>query len=164
MPDGGFDLTDPYNPKINTNKVGGLNPGAYRLVVEIQGKKTYVNFRVKGNLDIVNQTVTYQPVTGDSVSTFYKPGTKWEFVDKALAGTRVPLYVSAVVDGDIDLLSAAGQNYSLTVAAGMNIYTTKDGNEAAVFPRTIGETGVDTVWASESRRMPARSLSAKPNI
>lgn len=145
---GGFDLTDPYNPKINTNKVGGLNPGAYRLVVEIQGKKTYVNFRVKGNLDIVNQTVTYQPVTGDSVSTFYKPGTKWEFVDKALAGTRVPLYVSAVVDGDIDLLSAAGQNYSLTVAAGMNIYTTKDGNEAAVFPRTIGETGVDTVWAS----------------
>ena len=145
---GGFDLTDPYNPKINTNKVGGLNPGAYRLVVEIQGKKTYVNFRVKGNLDIVNQTVTYQPVTGDSVSTFYKPGTKWEFVDKALAGTRVPLYVSAVVDGDIDLLSAAGQNYSLTVAAGMNVYTTKDGNETAVFPRTIGETGVDTVWAS----------------
>ena len=87
-----------------------MNPGAYRLVVEIQGKKTYVNFRVKGNLDIVNQTVTYKPVTGDSVSTFYKPGTKWEFVDKALAGTRVPLYVSAVVDGDIDLLSAAGQN------------------------------------------------------
>ncbi len=147
---GGFDLTDPYNPVINTNKVGGLNPGAYRLVVEIQGKKTYVNFRVKGNLDIVNQTVTYQPVTGDSVSAHYPAGTKWEFVGQALAGTRVPLYVSAVADGDIDLLSAAGQNYSLTVAAGMNLYTSKDGNEVAVFPRTIGESGVDTVWASVS--------------
>ncbi len=157
---GGFDLTDPYNPKINTNKAGGLNPGSYRLVIEVDGKKTYINFRIKGNLDLVNQTVTYNPLDGDSVSTFYKAGTEWNFVDKAIAGTRVPLYVSAVAEGDIDLLSAVGQNYSLTTSAGMMVYTSKTGDEVAAFPRTIDSTGVDTLWATVS----LGGMTASPEV
>ena len=154
---GGFDLTDPYKPKINTNAIGGLNPGSYRLVVEIQGKKTYVNFRVKGNLDVVNQTVTYQPVTGDSISTYYKAGTKWEFVGAALAGTRVPVYISAVADGDIDLLSAVGQKYSLTTSAGVQVYSSKTG-DTLVTSGVIDDSGVDTVWLE----VPLAGMTATP--
>ena len=152
---GGFDLSDPFNPKVNKDKINGLAPGSYRLVIDVcdaQGAncdakaKTYINFRIKGNLDVMTQTSTYVVNAGDDASPTYKNNTKWEFVGKGLAGSRVPVYVSAFADGGVDLLSAVGQSYSLLLDKGMQAFASKTGETPVTFPKTVGATGIDTIW------------------
>ena len=155
---GGFDLSDQFNPKVYPDKINKLSPGSYRLVIEFCNKngkceeksRTYINFRIKGNLDIMTKTSTYTVNKGDSASTYYKTGAKWTYVDKGLAGTRVPVYVSAFADGEVDLLGAVGQTYSLTLSAGMKAYTTQTGTEEVKFPDTVGVTGIDTIWLEQT--------------
>lgn len=155
---GGINLKDPFAPKIDVSKMSGLPPGSYRLVIDFcdtQGAcdekaRTYINFRIKGNLDVVSRTVGYNPGKGDEVSKFYAAGTKWEYVDKAMAGTRVPVYISAVTESDIDPLSGVGQKYTLTLSEGMVAYAAKTGDAVVTFPREIDSTGVDTVWIYQS--------------
>ena len=152
---GGIDLSNPFNPKVKKN-IKGLAPGSYRLVIELcnmngncDGRaRTYINFRIQGNLDVMTQTSTYTVNAGDERSPYYTSGTKWTFVDKGLAGSRVPVYVSAFADGGVDLLSAIGQMYTLNLAAGMVAYTSQTGDTQVTWPKTINETGVDTIWVS----------------
>jgi len=99
-----------------------------------------------GNLDVMTQTSTYVVNAGDEASTFYKNGTKWEFVGKGLAGSRVPVYVSAFADGGVDLMSAVGQKYTIVLDKGMTAYTTKTGDTQVTWPRTVGPSGIDTIW------------------
>lgn len=163
---GGIDLNDPFNPKVNVNKITGLGPGSYRLVitaVEKSGKesKTYISFRIKGNLDVLTMNATYSPQKGDEVSKFYAAGSKWTFVNKALAGTRVPIYISAPDDqGGIDLLSAADQNYTLKVGAGVSVYRKANDKTALKTPYngTVDSTGVDTLWIT----LPLDALGENP--
>jgi len=151
---GGFDLSDPFNPKVNKNKINGLAPGSYRLVIDVcdasgacdTKAKTYINFRIQGSLDVMTQTSTYVVNAGDEASTFYKNGTKWEFVGKGLAGSRVPVYVSAFADGGVDLLGAVGQSYSLMLDKGMVAYASKTGETPVTFPKQVGPSGIDTIW------------------
>lgn len=151
---GGVNLKDQFNPKITVDKMSGLTPGSYRLVIDFcnaQGQcdekaRTYVNFRIKGNLDIVTRDVTYTVAQGDEKSPYFENGTKWKFEGKAMAGARVPVYVSAVVDESIDPLSAVGQKYTLTLDEGMKAYTSKTGDTEVKFPKQVNETGVDTIW------------------
>ena len=153
---GGIDLSDPFNPKVNKNKIKGLAPGSYRLVIELcnmngncDGRaRTYINFRVTGNLDVMTQSSTYVVYAGDEKSPFYASGTKWTYANKGLSGSRVPIYVSAFADGGVDLLSAIGQTYTLNLAAGMVAYTSQTGDTQVTWPKTINETGVDTIWVS----------------
>lgn len=157
---GGFDLSNKFSPKVYPDKINKLSPGSYRLVIEFcdkQGKcedksKTYINFRIKGNLDIMTKTSTYTVNKGDSSSTYYKSGTKWTFVDKGLAGTRVPVYVSAFADGEVDLLGAVGQSYTLTLSAGMNAYASQTDTTKLNLSqsRTVGVTGIDTIWIEQT--------------
>ena len=136
------------------NKIRGLAPGSYRLVIDFYEKngnldakaRTYINFRIQGNLDVMTQTSAYTVNAGDEKSPYYTSGTKWTFVDKALAGTRVPVYVSAFADGEVDLLSAIGQTYTLSLAAGMTAYTSKIGDTQVTWPKTVGASGIDTIW------------------
>ena len=154
---GGFDLSDQFNPKIYPEKINKLSPGSYRLVIEFCNKngeceeksKTYINFRIKGRLDVMTQNSTYVVYAGDEKSPFYASGTKWTFVDKGLAGSRVPIYVSAFADGEVDLLGAIGQTYTLSLAAGMTAYTSKIGDTQVTWPRAVGLSGIDTIWVSQ---------------
>ena len=155
---GGIDLSNPFTPKVNVEKINGLAPGSYRLVIDFcdlagncnEKARTYINFRIKGNVDVMTQTSTYTVNAGDEKSPFYNSGAKWEFVGAGLAGTRVPVYVSAFADGGVDLLSAIGQPYTLTLDKGMKAYTAKTGGEDITGARrTIGETGIDTVWVTQ---------------
>ena len=163
---GGFDLSDPFNPKVKADKISGLAPGSYRLVIDFYDKngyldpkaRTYINFRIKENLDVVTQTSTYKVNAGDEKSPYYTSGTKWTFVDKGLAGSRVPVYVSAFADGGVDLLGAVGQKYTLDLAAGMVAYTSKIGDTQVTWPKTINETGVDTIWVT----VPLDALATSP--
>ena len=151
---GGIDLSDPFAPKVNTEKINGLAPGSYRLVIDFcetngtcnEKARTYINFRIKGNLDVMTQTSTYTVNAGDEKSPFYASGSKWTFVGEGLAGSRVPVYVSAFADGGVDLLSAVGQKYTLVLDKGMTAYTSKTGDGVVAWPKTIGESGIDTIW------------------
>ena len=151
---GGIDLSDQFSPKVNTDKINGLAPGSYRLVIDFcetngtcnEKARTYINFRIKGNLDVMTQTSTYTVNAGDEKSLVYASGTKWDFVDKGLAGSRVPVYVSAFADGGVDLLSAIGQKYTLVLDKGMVAYTTKTGDTQVTWPKEINQSGIDTIW------------------
>ena len=144
---GGIDLSNPKIPVVYPDKISGLPPGSYRLVIDVEGKKTHYNFRIKGNLGIVSKDVTFFNVDGET--SVYATGTKWTFVGKGLAGTRVPIYISAPDDqGGVDLMSAPGQNYTLTLTSGVTLYKTKDGAEALTIPYSsqVNATGIDTLW------------------
>ena len=152
---GGINIADPFNPIINTDKITGLAPGSYRLVIDFyktgsatpeEKARTYISFRIKGNLDVMTQTSVYTVNAGDEKSEFYKNGDKWEFVGEGLAGSRVPVYVSAFADGGVDLLGAVGQTYTLILDKGMTAYTSMMGDATVSWPRTIGPSGIDTVW------------------
>lgn len=45
---GGIDLTDPKKPVIYPDRITGLAAGSYRMLIEIEGKRTYYQFRIKG--------------------------------------------------------------------------------------------------------------------
>ena len=144
---GGIDLSNPKKPVVYPEKITGLAPGSYRLWFEVDGKKAYYQFRVKGNLGIVHSDVVFSDV--DEAGAAYPNNTKWTFVDKALAGTRIPIYVSAPDDmGGVDIISAPGQTYTLVLTAGANIYKSKDDTTPLVIPYAgqVNETGIDTFW------------------
>ena len=145
----GIDLTNPKVPVIYPNNIFGLPPGSYRLVIEVNAKKTYYNFRVKGNLGIVSENVTFENFAGEA--SVYATGTKWKFVDKAMAGTRVPIYVSAPDDqGGVDLITASDQSYTLSLTAGATLYKTNDPADMTPLPSpysgVVNPTGIDTFW------------------
>ena len=146
----GIDLRNPRAPVVYPDKMQGLAPGAYLLLIEVDGKKTRYKFRVKGNLGIVNRDVTFENVDQE-IGLAYESGTQWKFVDKALAGTRVPIYISAPAeDGSVDIISAVGQTYTLNISGGANIYKTKDAPASDIVPvpytGRVNETGIDTFW------------------
>lgn len=146
---GGIDLTNRFDPKINTSKLSGLAPGSYKLWIYIDGSKTSISLRVKGNLEVVNRNTKYAPAKGDEVvdPKCFSSGATWKFEGKVLAGTRFPMYVSAYStdEGLMDPLSAVGSSYSLNIP-GVNIYNNMKDSTKAKFPRTIGDCGVDTIY------------------
>lgn len=146
---GGIDLTNRFDPKINTAKLNGLAPGSYKLWIYIDGSKTSISLRVKGNLEVVNRNTKYAPAKGDEVvdPKCFSSGATWKFEGKVLAGTRFPMYVSAYStdEGLMDPLSAVGSSYSLNIP-GVNIYNNMKDSTKAKFPRTIGDCGVDTIY------------------
>lgn len=150
---GGIDLTNPKVPVIYPDRLMGLTPGNYRLYMEVNGKSSYYNFRIKGNLDVVANDVVFYNI--DNEESVYPSNTKWTFVDKALAGNRIPLYISAPDDqGGVDLISAVNQNYTLQLSEGAVVYGTNNPDDPnynvplASLSRTIGATGIDTVWVT----------------
>ena len=144
---GGIDLTNPKVPKFNQEKITGLAPGTYYLAITVDGKTAYHKFKVKGNLDIVTTDVEFPNTDGDA--NIYPAGTKWKFEGMGLAGTRLPIYISAPDDqGTVDLASAANQAYTLTLSAGAQLYKNKDDQAPLSVPYhgMINETGIDTLW------------------
>ena len=146
---GGINLANPRVPIVNPDKITGLAPGSYRLYVEVNGKKNYFQFRVKGNLGIVTRDVEF--VNVDEEAAAYNSGTKWKFVGDGMAGTRVPVYISAPDDyGGVDLLSAPGQSYVLNVSAGVTLYASNDPADVTPLPSpysgVVNATGIDTIW------------------
>lgn len=149
---GGINLADTnyYHPSINTNNMTGLKEGSYRLWIDVDGKKTYMNFRVMGNtkIDVVNKDMTY----AGNASSAYKKGTKWEFVGEAAAGTLVPVYISKISGSTLDLEGAAGEAYKIYYGSEFSgaIYTAKEKGDMITSKTSlkIDSTGVDTLWVT----------------
>lgn len=149
---GGINLADTnyYHPSINTNNIVGLPEGSYRLWINVDGKKTYMNFRVMGNtkIDVVNKDMTY----AGNASTIYPKGTAWNFVGAATAGTMVPIYISKISGTTLDLEGAAGESYKIYYDPEFNgaIYTARENGEfvTSKTPLTVNPSGVDTLWVT----------------
>jgi len=154
-----INLTNPKNPTIDLNGVTGIAPGSYRLYVIVNGKKEYLNFRIRGNLGVVTEDVTF--FNTDNDVSVYRTGTTWKFEDKGVASLRVPVYISAPDgQGGVDLASAKDQTYALTISSG-ELYESNDPAAEPIFGTYSGkidETGIDTLWVS----MPLSSLTADP--
>ena len=155
---GGFDLSNPKVPVVYPNEIIGLPPGNYRLYFEVNGKKSYYSFRVKGNLGVVANDVEF--FNTDNEPSVYPNGTKWTFQGKAMAGTRIPVYISAPDgQGGVDLISAKGQNYIANISEGALVYPSADATTpVASLSGTIGESGIDTLWIE----VPLSGLGADP--
>jgi len=150
---GGIYLANPYAPKVNVDKISGLDPGSYRLAIDVCDKKsglchrgTYVNFRISGSVDVVTKDVKFFPIVESEKNDYYKDGTKWTYVSEGLAGKRVPVYVSALIGNEVDLNGAIGQSYTLTLDKDLVAYTSEKGNTKVTWPRKVGASGIDTVW------------------
>ena len=146
---GGIDLTNPKAPVIYPDRISGLAPGSYRLYIEVNGKKNYFPFIVKGGVGIVSQDVVFENI--DNEVSAYPSGTRWKFASSGMAGTRVPIYISSPDDiGGVDLLTASGQSYTLTLTAGATLYKTNDPADmtpvVTPYAGVVNETGIDTLW------------------
>ena len=92
---GGIDLSNPYSPKMNTDKIIGLAPGSYRFVMELCDNKgiceaksrVYVNFRIKDSdsdgLDFAQTRVSDLKisVSGRNVQLYGKAGMSYAVFD-----------------------------------------------------------------------------------
>jgi len=151
---GGIFLENAYAPKVDVSKIAGLEPGLYNLAINVCDPTgdcvpgVRISFRVNSSLDVVTKTSSYKVAAGEEKSNVYESGTSWKFVGEAQAGTLVPVYVTTVTDKDIDLLSGAGQTYTLKLSEGLIAYADKAGKTKAKFPRTVGSTGIDTIWVT----------------
>ena len=146
---GGINLANPRVPIINPDKITGLAPGSYRLYIEVNGKKNYFPFIVKGGVGIVSQDVVFENI--DNEVSAYPSGTQWKFASSGMAGTRVPIYISSPDDiGGVDLLTASGQSYTLSLSAGATLYRTNDPADmtpvVTPYAGVVNETGIDTLW------------------
>ena len=167
---GGIDLTHRCEPVINKSRVNGLPPNTYYLVATAEGLSEKFEFKITGNLNVATKTAKSQDEDGNVKGTY-------EFTSLAMASTdynpsRIPLYISSVMDaGDFELLdmgSAIGQTYTLEVlnASGSvsSDVTLEYKNAKGKFvawdgktERTIGEAGVDTIYASVPLAMLSQS-------
>ncbi|PZW69211.1 fibro-slime domain-containing protein [Fibrobacter sp. UWR1] len=148
---GGIDLTDVSAPKVNKKNVT-LEPGKWTLFAFAEGKaKKIETFRTTGKVDVMFKTpVAVLDSNGDIIK-----GVKYEYVESELAGELVPFYVTALIDDGKDLSlspdDAVGVAYTLS-AEGLTLYEKNAAGEfvqiLASNSRTIGSTGVDTVWAT----------------
>ncbi|MCF0222561.1 MAG: fibro-slime domain-containing protein, partial [Fibrobacter sp.] len=158
---GGIDLTEPSAPKINKNNIS-LPPGRWTLFVDIDGKqKNVVSIRKAGEVDIVS---------GDATAVYFDEEDKeidrkgYKFIKTAAAGSGsapsseaelVPLYISAIAgeeNGKVLMQpnDAVGLTYSLDIPSGMMVFKKVDGKMTQIttaISNTIGESGVDTVYA-----------------
>ncbi len=151
---GGIDLTDISAPKVNKDKTN-LPPGRWTLFAFAEGKaKKVETFRTAGKVDVMFKTPTsVLDSNGDVIK-----GLNYTFVGQELAGQPVPVYITALIDdattGDLSLspTDAMGVSYTLETSAGLSLFQKElDGSLSPILPsasRTIGESGVDTVYAT----------------
>ena len=153
---GGIDLRDVSSPKVSKKDVT-LEPGRWTLFAYAEGKaKKVETFRTQGKVEVMFKT---PKDVLDSNGEVVK-GVKYEFVGSELAGELVPIYVTALladekdpINGDMSLSPSDAANVSYTlVADGLTLYAKNaEGNLEQILasnPRTINETGVDTIYAT----------------
>ena len=162
----GIDLTNPANPKIDPEAICGLGGGRYTLFVNIEGKtKKVYSFRRSGEVDVVY-------ANGDAMDSNQVKIGSYTIETTAMAGQPIPVYVSSLAPvegtGKVEIYpdDAVGVQYTLQAsdnsgAAKLLKFCAYDGGDTCKpigsgTPRTIGATGVDTVYVT----IPMQDMSA----
>lgn len=155
---GGIVLDNRCKPTINKAEMKQLSAGSYTLEATIGTGTESWSFVVEGNMEVVNANTNAVDIAGNAVSyTVVNSG----MASSSTNPTRVPVYITSVMDagGDLELDFEGGvdQTYTLNVegpSPGSVILEYKDPatNEFVKFnrsaTRTIGATGIDTIYAS----------------
>lgn len=157
---GCIDLTNPSIPRIKKDACT-LGPGRYNLVVTIEGKSKKITFKLNGSLDVASRDAIAIDSNGTAIA-----GRDYHYVGEAFGGEMIPLYISAIADPceggaatcssplEMDVTSAPKQNYTLDVQSGLTVYVsdaTAEGGFRVLTAnemRTVGETGVDTIYVT----------------
>ncbi len=152
----GIDLTDASAPVVNQQTVCGLGAGRFTLFVSIDGKSRKVqSFTPAGELDVIYGDAVSMYIDEEDSKNDQKLG-EYHLVTSEMGGKLVPVYVSNVGNFDDGLLVqpslAAGLPYSLAFDPLMKVYYINAAGEYvrvyAGDQRVIGESGVDTLWAT----------------
>ena len=152
----GIDLSNPVAPKIDKDNICGLGGGRYTLFINIKGKsKKVATFRMTGDVDVVYANATVVDTTGAPT------GAKINLKTTAMAGDKVPVYISNVAPADngveVSPEDAVGVEYTLSadkvVAIYVKEYDKVAGKDTLVrlssgTKRVIGESGIDTVYVT----------------
>ena len=154
---GCIDLSNKTVPVITKDKCT-LASGRYYLVVSYEGMSKKIAFKVSADLDVVTRNAVAVDTNGTPLE-----GKKYTFVKRALAGEKVPVYISSVADpcqGEescsdallMDVSSAAGHSYVLATDDDLNVYVKNSKGKFEILPsgsaRTVGASGVDTVYVT----------------
>jgi fibro-slime domain-containing protein len=129
---GGIDLTQPGVVTLNTNQLGGLVPGRYRVIIHEAGVPTSttppIAFTIAGSVVINNA-----PYAIDT-----------------LAGDLVPLIMMNLSGEDLD---ASDATYSLDLPVGLLAFQDPGATLAVTHrqPLQTGGDGVDTIWVTGTR-------------
>jgi fibro-slime domain-containing protein len=164
--DGGIDVSTPYAPVINEDKLKSILPsGKYYLIIKIGSDQKAIEITIKGSLAVANRDA----VTVDDNGNFSLP---YEFKSQAMASNpnedgsidvnqMIPLYVAAMLDpcngaatcnDPLEMQLSAGQEYSLQVSnPKAQFYAMKNGKLEVFNPastRKIGEDGFDVIYVT----------------
>jgi fibro-slime domain-containing protein len=153
----GIDLTNLSAPVIDAAKVCGLGAGRFALFVTFDGVKSrrVQTFTPAGELDVIYGDAVAQEIPDDENESVKDLGT-YHLVTNEMGGKLVPVYVSNVGNFDGGLLVqprlAEGMSYALAFDPLMKVYyKNASGDLVRVYAgdqRVIGESGVDTLWAT----------------
>ena len=169
-----IDVTNMLKPNIgNQESICGLSTGRYTLFMGIDGKYAQVaTFRPQGDVDVVyREAVAKDTSASGTVLGKFSPKTA------AMAGEWVPVYISNVHEwgGATDPLEmlpqdAVGVQYTLN-APGLKVCLAfaEDGSCARLMnenssTRTIGPSGVDTVYVTADAKDLTASTDFKVNV
>ena len=147
-----IDLTDYTKPKINdAENICGLVPGTYTLFMLVDDKSIPIEtFRPKGNIDVVYQ---------DAYALNANSIIKWTATSNTLPDKYAPVYISSLLTPTtatdsifIDTQNGAGKQYTLSYDSKMDAYVKDKSGKYVMIdanePRTIGISGIDTVYVS----------------
>ena len=165
---GGVDLRNSSSPSIDKNKITGLAPGRYNLVVRVNGdngKPVKIAFKVAAGLGILPSLGIALDSNGVVCDSSKCPGIADAYykLEPAMVGEYLPVYISAVVAAsdkgvyDMDVTSAVGEKYVFDAGSLLAfVKTVNEKGEVVYEPlasgteRTVGPSGVDTVYVTIS--------------
>lgn len=164
--DGGIDVSKPYAPIVNEDKLKATLPsGKYFLIIKIGSDQKAIEINIKGSLAVANR----EAVTVDENGNHSLP---YLFKSQAMAsqlkedGTpdidqMIPLYVAPMIDpcsnaadckDPLEMQMAPGSEYSLQVDnAKAQFFAMKGGKLTPFSPtskRTVGDGGIDTIYVT----------------
>ena len=164
--DGGIDVTVPYAPIINEDKLKAALPsGKYYLIIKIGSDQKAIEINIKGSLAVANR----EAVTVDENGNHSLP---YLFKSQAMAsllkedGTpdidqMIPLYIAPMIDpcslaanceDPLEMQMAPGSEYSLQVSnPKVQFFAMKNGKLEVFNPastRKIGEDGFDVIYVT----------------
>ena len=163
--DGGIDVSKPYAPIINEDKLKAALPsGKYYLIIKIGNDQKTIEINIKGTLAVANREAVAIDPNGNK-------SKQYAFRSQAMAsqlkddGTpdinqMIPLYIAPMIDpcnsidcsDPLEMQMAPGSEYSLQVSnSKAQFYAMKGGKLTAFSPtskRTVGDGGIDTIYVT----------------
>ncbi len=164
--DGGIDVSKPYAPVINEDKLKTILPsGKYYLIIKIGSDTKAIEITIKGSVAVANREAV--TIDGNGVRSL-----PYAFKSQAMASQlkddgspdidqMIPLYIAPMLDpcnnaadckDPLEMQPTAGSDYTLQVSNNkVQFYAMKDGKLTAFSPaanRKIGEGGLDTIYVT----------------